>query len=96
VVDLRHGSIESTNGKVMVCNVHNQVLSHDSKAYKAHITSRTIQNTRWLVDINASESGAGVSKEPWSDDFFWHSRKKMYEITRKRNGERNRSMAELS
>lgn len=71
VVDLRHGSIESTNGKAMVCNIHNQVLSHDSKAYKAHITSRTIQNTRWLADINADQSGAGVSKEPCSDEFFF-------------------------
>jgi hypothetical protein len=42
VVDLRNSTVESNNVNSVVGGIENQILSHDSEANKAEISSRSI------------------------------------------------------
>lgn len=53
------GTIESDNGELVVCSVHNQVLTHDGQTDEAEVT--TGSDPRRSADIDASQTGATVS-----------------------------------
>lgn len=58
-VDLSHSTVESHDGKLMVGDIHDQVLAHDGQTNEAEIT--TGSDSRRSADIDAGETGATVS-----------------------------------
>ena len=58
-VDLGHRAVKHHNGKFVVGNVHDQVLTHDGQTYEAEVT--TGNDPRGSADIDAGETGATVS-----------------------------------
>ena len=58
-IDLVCGTIEGDDGEAMICNVQDQVLTHDGQPDEAEIT--TVVDPRGSADIDASKTGAAVS-----------------------------------
>ena len=59
-INLGHGTIESDDGKLVVGNVHNQVLAHNGQTDETKVT--TGMDPRWSADIDAGKTCAGVSQ----------------------------------
>ena len=58
MVNLADGTVESDDSVSVVCDVHDQVLSHDSETDEAEISTN---DTRILTDVDAGKACAKVS-----------------------------------
>ena len=59
-IDLCHGTIEGHDSELVVCNVHDQVLTHDGQTDKTKVT--TGSDPRGSADIDAGKTCARVSQ----------------------------------
>ena len=66
-IDFGDCSIEDDDGKVVVGNVQDQILTHDSQTNEAEVS--TGKHGRRSADIDAGQTGATVSPTVPSDRF---------------------------